>query len=963
MAVAADHPGETSTAPPAPHAPPATATRLPQPLTRFVGREEALAAIGGLLEQHQLVTLSGVGGCGKTRLALELARRMAPDSGLGECIFVDLAPLQSPALVVSALGSAVGVPEGGALPLAEVLHHRLADRRLLVLLDNCEHVVEECARLLSGLLSHCPQVTVLATSREPLGVDGEVTWGVPPLSLPDREAADPVAALSACEAGALFLDRASLAQPGHQLSLAEAAAAVTICHRLDGVPLALELAVSRLRVLDLPQLAAALDDMLTLLDSGPRSAPARQRTLEASIEWSYSLLGEPEKRLFWRLGVFSGLFGVEAAAAVAGGDRHARPSSALALLGRLVDQSMVRVERSSGTARYRLLATMRQFAQVRLVEAGEEEATRDRHLDHFVSLAERFRTAVDAPTEADSTVEAATLHLDDLRSALDWSLASGQITKGLRLATALRWLWVAGGRIQEGRGRLSALLAAAPSPQPAGEADGGAGGDGGAVGDGDEAAAARAGALAASAMLALVSADPLSQRALATEALALARRVGDRAVEGEALVALGWAATFLDPPTAHGLITEGLALLEDTGLDRFVEYGEIGLGVALANEGRLPEAAAAFEAAVDRSRPARSWAAQLALGMLGYVETLQGKLPQAREHLEDGLSGVYSQMFQNQTRQWYGLTLTYQGDYDQAAAVFAAAVDSSRGFGVPLVPGWLHFSLLELACDRPAEAAELVGKVLPFFQVMGWRWFETQARRALGDAAAAAGDEAGAATHWHEAMAAARATDNPLASAVAHTGLARQAVAQGDAARAGALLRTALRAALGSDYQLGAIDALESLAVLAARAPEAGRTPAEAAQLLAAVEAVRSQVGYVPIPSARALFEEATARARDALGAGYAPERAAGAALTLEEATALAFRGESRPPRPPSGWASLTPAELRVVDLVTAGLSNPEIGERLFISRRTVQTHLSRVFAKLGVTNRAELAALASRRA
>ncbi len=895
------------------------------------------------LAEHQLVTLTGPGGCGKTRLALEVVRRT---TARGDPAFVDLAPLQSPALVVSALGAAVGVPEGGVLPLADVLHHALAERNVLVLLDNCEHVVDECARLLSGLLSHCPGVTVLATSREPLGVDGELTWRVPPLSLPetgDDADADPMGALEASESGKLFLDRAWLAQPGYQLTAGDAAAAATVCRRLDGLPLALELAASRLRILDVGCLAAALDDRFAVLESGPRSAPARQRTLEASVEWSHGLLSESEKQLFRRLGVFSGAFDVDAAATV-GGEQPMLTSTVLSLLGRLVDQSMIQVERGAGGVRYRLLETMRHFARLHLAGSGEEAATRDRHLAYYGAVAERFRADVDAPTEADATVDATTLVLDDLRSALDWSQESGQVSAGLRIATALRWLWVAGGRIQEGRERLAALLAADGSQ-----------GDG--QDDGD-----RAAALAASAMLALLSADPFTQRALATEALELGRAVADAAVQGEALIALGWAATFLDPSVAYGHLVEGLVLLEGTGLDRFVEYGEIGLGVALANEGRLPDAADALRAAVDRARPARSWAAQLALGTLGYVETLQGRLEEARRHHREALNGGYSDMFQNQVRQWYGLTLTYLGDLDQAAAVFAAADDSARGFGVPLIPGWLHYSLLELARSRPGEAGELAARVLPFFQVMGWRWFETQAHRVLGDAAAACGDPATAAAHWHAAMAAAKASDNPLARTVAHIGLARQASSDADPARARSLLRAAVRSAVGSDYQLGALDALDQLVLLAAGEPDAALGPREAVQLVAAVDAIRGRLGYSRPPGAQAEVDVALAASRTALGPEHDARWSEGHALTLDEATAVACRGESRPPRPPSGWASLTPAEQRVVDLVTEGLTNPEIGERLFISRRTVQTHLSRVFAKLGATNRAELAALASRR-
>jgi predicted ATPase/DNA-binding CsgD family transcriptional regulator len=914
--------------------------QFPRPLTSFVGRSDAIVTVAELLGRHRLVTLTGPGGCGKTRLAIAVADQIGPN--LGRRAFVDLAPLESPGLVVNALAGAVGVPEGGALPLAEVLCNALADHVLLVVLDNCEHLVEECAALVTAVLSRCPGVHVLATSREPLGVEGEVTWRVPPLSLPPADVAPDEAseALSASEAGALFLERARRALPDYRPTAEDAAAAVVVCRRLDGIPLAIELAASRLSAVDPRTLAATLDDRFLLLESGPRTVAPRQRTLEASIEWSYGLLDQAEQVMFRRLGVFSGAFDVEAAAGVCA-DADVRATAVLAMLGRLADRSVLQVERGLQGVRFRMLETIRHFARIRLAQVGEESVVRDRHLRHHLEVAERFVTDVEAPTATDAEVQATAVQLDDFRSAMDWSLASDQVDLGLRLGAALRWLWVAEGRIEEGRDRLAKLLAA----------------------DQGKDVQARAAALATGAMLALFAADPLSQRDLATESLAARRTVSDRTIEGEALTLLGWASIFLDPPAAPDLLTQGLVRMEEAGLQRLAEYGQLGLGVAHANAGRLEEAAAALTAAVERSRPARSWAAQLALAVLGYVETLGGDLEVASGHLREALSGAYSNMFQNQTRQWYGLTCTYRGEYEEAASAFALAEESSRGFGVPLVPGWLHYAMFELVRSRPVEATLLATRVLPFFQVMGWRWFETQARRVLGDAAAAEGDAATAGGHRREAMAAAKASGNPLAETVACLGMAHQARIEDDPAQADTLLRSSLRAAVGADYQLGVIDSLEMLAVLAAVEPrDGGLAMEDAARLLAAAAAARRRIGYVRSPGEAEGFEAATAAAREALGSEYERCWDEGSALSTEEAAALAHRGRSRPPRPPSGWASVTPAEMRVVQLVAEGLSNPEIGERLFISRRTVQTHLSRVFAKLQVSGRAELAALVSRR-
>ena len=373
--------------------PPVADDRGPGPLTSFVGREGELAELAALLGETRLLTITGVGGAGKTRLALELAARaekcFADGAGIIELATVrDDRPLAGDAL--SALGVDTGPPSGSAAE--EQLCRVLARRQMLLVLDNCEHVLEAAASLVDTVLRRCPRITILVTSREVLSLAGEVAWAAPGLSLPPVGAANP-ADLEGSDAAALFIARARTAQPGFGAVPNNVAAIARICRRLDGIPLALELAAARVRVLSAPQLADRLDDRLRLLTSGPRSAPARHQTLRATMDWSYELLTDPEQRILRRLAVFPQDFDLEAAAALAGDD--ADPIDVLDLLARLVDKSLLIPEGAVETARYRLLETVRQYATEKLADAGETDETRKRHRGHFVGrVLAAFRESV-----------------------------------------------------------------------------------------------------------------------------------------------------------------------------------------------------------------------------------------------------------------------------------------------------------------------------------------------------------------------------------------------------------------------------------------------------------------------------------------------------------------------------------------------------------------------------------------
>ena len=606
-----------------PHAP---LHNLPLQLTSFVGREREVAEVTRLLTTTRLLTLTGAGGCGKTRLALQVAaavRGAYPDG----VWLVELAALADPALVPQAVASALGVREAPGAAATDRLVAALRPKTLLLVLDNCEHVVGAAAALVEALLRRGPGLRVLATSREPLGSAGETAWGVPSLAVPPDSPAEapPLERLTAYEAVRLFVERARAARPGFAVPREQAPALVEICRRLDGIPLALELAAARVRVFSVAQIAARLDDRFRLLTAGPRTALPRQQTLRATVDWSYALLAEPERALLRRLAVFAGGWTLEAAEAVAAGD-GVQPHAVLDLLAQLVDKSLVLAEEGRGAAgyRYRLLETIRQYAGDRLREAGEAGRTRDRHLAHALALAEAAEPELRGP-ESGAVLDRLEAEHDNLRAALEAGLAAGAAAgpgagdAALRLSGALAWFWWLRSYHDEGRRWLARALDGTPVRS-----------------------AARVKALHGAGWLAHHQRDPATARALLAESLRLARELGDRRTEALALHTLGRVAYYEgDAAAARALARESLAVAEHVGDPWLVAWPLHLLGIAAHLEADSPAARAYYERSLAiRRELGDQEGVGVLLALLGLLALREGELRQAHARLREALAAM-----------------------------------------------------------------------------------------------------------------------------------------------------------------------------------------------------------------------------------------------------------------------------------------------------------------------------------
>jgi predicted ATPase/class 3 adenylate cyclase/DNA-binding CsgD family transcriptional regulator len=901
----------------------AVSQHLPAHLTSFVGRNTELSQVRELLSENRLLTLTGAGGAGKTRLAVQLAGQLTGEFSDGVW-YVDLAPITDPDLVPLTVARELGLPDQPGRSTMDTLTRFVGDRQMLVVLDNCEHLLDASAALTNALLGAAAGLTLLATSREPIGVAGEVSWRVPSLSLAD-------------EAIELFTDRARRARPDFTLSADNAATVGEICARLDGLPLAIELAAARVRALSLAEILDSLHDRFRLLTGGARTAVRRQQTLRASVDWSHALLTEPERVLFRRLAAFLGGFDFHAAQTVAGAGDVER-YQVLDLLTLLVDKSLVVADNAAGRSRYRLLETVRQYAAEKLSESGEADAVRARHRDHYTAIA----ALLDAParTDYERRLEQAETEIDNLRAAFAWSRENSDIELALTLTSSLQPLWLARGRFREGLAWFDAALAGLDARHV------------------EVPPATRARAFSDRALVGatLGGVDILD---CARQALSIARELDEPALLARALTACGFiAGQDNDFEVAQASFAEAIGLaraLDDpwrlSQILALQAMGGVTAGDPLVTRAAGEEGRDLAYAIGDgfHSRVCRFClgAAQLFSGDLaGAVTQLSEVTAEARAAHDEFWStlGLGAQ----------GLVFAELGEADAARAAAEATLKAGTelsgrfvAFGRAIC-GFAALAAGDIAAARGLRAAgnqdeTVVGGATEVLR----RIWNVEAALVDTDLAAArdlADEAVSTTTGWQRAW--------------ALTVRSRVAIATGELEPASRDAYDALTCAAEIKAYRHLPDILECLAILA---HQAGGNR-EATRIFGATLAIRERMGMVRFKVYDADYEASVATLRDALGdKDFDSAWAEGVALSTEEAIAYAQRGRGQRKRPASGWSSLTPTERDVVRLVSEGLANNDIAARLFVSPRTVQTHLTHVYTKLGLTSRVQLAQEAAR--
>ena len=633
-------------------------SNLPEPLTSFVGRKTELAELHELLGKSRLLTLTGAGGVGKTRLALRLAADVNDDYPEGAW-FVDLAPIVDSALVPKAIARALGVLEVGSEPVAETLCSHLGPMRTLLIWDNCEHVVEACADLANALLRRAPDLRILATSRETLRVAGEHCYPLSPLSLPARNA-DPDA-LSRSEAVQLFVERVRLHQRDFALTVHRAPAIAELCIRLDGLPLALELAAARVAVLPVEKIVERLNDRFWLVTGGSRTSLPRQQTLHATITWSFELLSEAARTLFARLSMFAGGFDLEAAEAVAAGDGLVQ-EDILDLLSSLIDKSLVVVENSG--ARYRTLETIRAYARERLQAAGGVEAIRERHFHWYLRLVERVEPLLLGGPEQKPALDLLEADHNNLRAALAWSLeAPERGDLALRLCGALYRFWSRRGYWREGYALCMRALAQAPS--------------------GDKAARAKVLLTAGSIGNNVPEAET---RTLLENALALCRDAGDRNIEAMALNNLARVLDWdVELPRARALLEQARRINRELGNETLELHNMSNLVNVLRQQHNDGAALALAEEGLAISRATGDrWLEAIFWYLSGRVALDRGDVVAAQRFIEQALA-IAGELFMPDWQSFSLVKLAFlavvRGDPASARCHLTEAIYIARRFG------------------------------------------------------------------------------------------------------------------------------------------------------------------------------------------------------------------------------------------------------------------------------------------
>ncbi len=647
-------------------APPQPDSPLPLPLTSLIGREADLAHVLRLVQGMRLLTLTGVAGTGKTRLALEAAQRIQ-QAGT-EVVWVALDSITDPAFVPQEIAASLGIREQPGRSPTQALVDVLARRTLLLVLDNCEHLIEACAVVAQALLQRCPGVTILATSREPLGVGGETAWPVPSLRTPGDEATG-LEEIRSCESVQLFVDRARHALPGFEIERDNAAAVADICRQVDGMPLCLELAAALVRILPPEEIAARLQADLDVLTSGSRTTLPRHQTLRTAIDWSYDLLSDPERRLLERLAIFSGGFTIAAAEAVCGDGRTITRSRVLHLLTALVDKSLVVPQPRGGVARYRLLQTVRSYAWERLLVRSEKPALLARHAAFYAAFSEEAEPWL-VRNERAATTRRILLEQENIRAALSWALTERDgLLEAYRLTGSLWWYWHAVGRFGEARQWAESTLAVA----------------------GDVPDRLRARTHFTAAMACWLVGDPRASVRHAERAIALARRVGEPALLMVTSSAAVWALRDLgdhDGANAHAdecvEVARSNALpASDLGFALWIQMSAaITAGLAEKARAAGSEARTLWEGTGDH------WGLSMILHGLAMLDLERGALDSAEQLCREAVGLLRSAgepHFIARSIEGLASVLAHKGEAADAARLLGAAEAIRERIGAPLL--------------------------------------------------------------------------------------------------------------------------------------------------------------------------------------------------------------------------------------------------------------------------------------
>jgi len=876
-----------------------TAPSVPRPPTPLVGRSELLSDLVAAVVDERVVTLTGSGGSGKSRLAVEVALVGAPR--FDAVHWVELAPLGRSEALIDELAAVVGAHHVESEGRREVLLAALRQGARLVVLDNAEHLIDAAAPLIAEAVRRCPELHVLVTSREPLGIAAEAVRRVPPLGVPARDAAP--ATIAASDSVVFLLDRLGRAGVDPPLCAGTLAQLHHICLRLDGIPLALELAAARASTLSLDELAAGLDDRFTLLSATRRGTQPHQRTLEASVRWSHDLLSARERTTFRRLAVFSGSFDAADVLEVDGGIvGHVADA-----LDRLIERSLVA---PSGDGRLRLLETVRAFAEDRLEESGETLAVRDRHLAWVLARTERLAPAFDGPDPA-AAASCVRRLLNDVRAAIDHAEKSGRSDA----------MWSLIGLVANYcfyDGHLDEALAWAERAEALDD-------------DGDPAVAAPG--LVATALLATSRGDHDQIARLLELARATAESIDDRTSLGRALLLGAAHDSWHRPFEAFPTLAEGSDLCAAAGDLVWAAWGDCGAALALTFLGRPADALALLDEADAAATALRS--RRLALDaaarrsiceyQLGFWADARRTVERGRD-LADGFTAISVTACFDAVSAWLAI------DAGGGTAAISAMDDAIERY---LRAGELQF--IPLFVDARARAMVSVGSPVEAIRALRairahpgveWssiyrHWLDHTLVVALLD------DEEydGARQIGERLVEDATDVGNRLDAARGQLLLARLDERDGEVVRA----ESRLDSAIDQLWQLRAIPALlDALQASADRHQRAGRVD-------------RAQVIGAGVRDARADLLE-------------------GAVPDLADLVEIVRRGRGDRRRPTFGWDSLTPTERRVVELVADGLTNPQIAERMIIGRATVKTHVSNVLRKLDLTGRTQLATAYRRR-